>query len=132
MYAIRSYYEIEVQPEQRLEVLSCQAQVLGDEAEVFLPRASVISFEGARIADEMEIPEHAFDPRSKRGFGLAVDVGTTTVVAALVDLGTGEVVARESLYNQQILKADDVVSRIRITSYNVCYTKLLRTLRPAS
>ncbi len=106
--------EIEVQPEQRLEVLSCQAQVLGDEAEVFLPRASVISFEGARIADEMEIPEHAFDPRSKRGFGLAVDVGTTTVVAALVDLGTGEVVARESLYNQQILKADDVVSRISL------------------
>ncbi len=108
--------EIDVSPEQRREVLSCQAYVRGDNAEIFLPRASVISFDGARIADEMDIPEHDFNPRFTKGYGVAVDVGTTTVVAALIDLETGKVLGRESLYNQQILKADDVVSRISLCS----------------
>lgn len=108
--------EIDVQPEQRREVLSCQAHVLGGTAEIFLPRASVISFAGARIADEMDIPAHTFDPRFPSGHGLAVDIGTTTVVAALISLETGKTLGRESLYNQQILKADDVVSRISLCS----------------
>ncbi|MCF7847439.1 MAG: ASKHA domain-containing protein [Kiritimatiellales bacterium] len=106
--------EIEVLPEQRREVLACQTVVLSETAEIFIPRSSVIALDGARIADEMEIPEHTLNPRFGEGFGIAVDVGTTTVVAALVDLSTGKVVSRESLYNQQILKADDVVSRISL------------------
>ncbi|VGO12882.1 hypothetical protein PDESU_01436 [Pontiella desulfatans] len=106
--------EIKVAAEQRREVLSCQTRVLGDAAEIFLPRNSVISFDGARIADEMDIPPHNFNPRFKEGYGVAVDIGTTTVVAALIDLSTGKVLSRESLYNQQILKADDVVSRISL------------------
>ena len=106
--------QVDVAAEQRREVLSCQAYVVGDDAEVFLPRSSVISFDGARIADEMDIPPHNFNPRFKEGYGVAVDVGTTTVVAALIDLSSGELLSRESLYNQQILKADDVVSRISL------------------
>ncbi len=116
--------EIEVHPEQRREVLSCQAHVLGNTAEIFLPRASVISFEGARIADEMDIPEHTFNPRFPSGYGLAVDIGTTTVVAALINLETGGTLGRESLYNQQILKADDVVSRISLCSEPGCLETL--------
>ena len=108
--------EIIVAPEQRREVLSCQAYVLGNTAEIFLPRASVISFEGARIADEMEVPAHTFAPRFPKGYGLAIDIGTTTVVAALLNLESGKTLGRESLYNQQILKADDVVSRISLCS----------------
>jgi len=108
--------EIDVSPEQRREVLSCQTTVLSEDAEIFLPRASVISFDGARIADEMEIPDFTLNPRFAKGYGIAVDVGTTTVVAALIDLETGKILSRESLYNQQILKADDVVSRISLCS----------------
>jgi len=108
--------EIEVSPEQRREVLSCQTRILSEEAEIFIPRASVISFDGARIADEMDIPDHTFNPRYPGDFGLAVDIGTTTVVAALIDLRDGRIVSRESLYNQQILKADDIVSRISLCS----------------
>ncbi len=106
--------EIEVHPEQRREVLACQSTVLDGDAEIFIPRSSVISFDGARIADEMDIPEYNHNPRFTEGFGIAVDVGTTTVVAALIDLKSGKVCSRESLYNQQILKADDVVSRISL------------------
>ena len=48
--------------------------------------------------------------------GLAVDIGTTTVVAMLVDLNLGKVLAKASMYNQQIAKADDVASRISYCS----------------
>ena len=44
--------------------------------------------------------------------GLAVDVGTTTVTVALVDLRTGEVMAQSSEYNRQIARGEDIISRI--------------------
>jgi uncharacterized 2Fe-2S/4Fe-4S cluster protein (DUF4445 family) len=44
--------------------------------------------------------------------GAAVDIGTTTVVLALVDLSTGRVVSRAAMFNQQMLHGDDVVTRI--------------------
>ncbi len=43
---------------------------------------------------------------------VAADIGTTTVVCALLDLREGRIIARASRYNQQIRKADDVASRI--------------------
>ncbi len=47
-----------------------------------------------------------------RNFGAAIDIGTTTVSAWLVDLDTGEVVAQASDYNGQIARGEDVISRI--------------------
>jgi uncharacterized 2Fe-2S/4Fe-4S cluster protein (DUF4445 family) len=44
--------------------------------------------------------------------GLAVDIGTTTVVVQLVDLLSGEVVDREGSYNRQARYGDDVITRI--------------------
>ncbi len=44
--------------------------------------------------------------------GLAVDIGTTTVAMALVDLETGELQDAASSYNQQVQRCDDVASRI--------------------
>ena len=45
-------------------------------------------------------------------YGLAVDVGTTSVVAYLVQLRSGKVVDSASAYNAQIACGDDVISRI--------------------
>ncbi len=44
--------------------------------------------------------------------GLAVDLGTTSVVAYLVDFHTGRVVDSASAYNKQIACGEDVISRI--------------------
>ncbi len=49
---------------------------------------------------------------SARQLAIAADIGTTTVVCALVDLVSGGILARTARYNQQIRKADDVGSRI--------------------
>ncbi|MCD6377517.1 MAG: DUF4445 domain-containing protein [Planctomycetes bacterium] len=49
-------------------------------------------------------------------YGVAVDVGTTTVVVSLVDLNTGKIIDTVSSYNQQIRRCDDVASRIAYAS----------------
>jgi uncharacterized 2Fe-2S/4Fe-4S cluster protein (DUF4445 family) len=45
-------------------------------------------------------------------YGLAIDIGTTTVVAYLVNLSTGEVVDQQGSYNKQAKYGDDVITRI--------------------
>ncbi len=57
-----------------------------------------------------------------RVYALAIDVGTTTVVCALVDLADGRILDAASSYNQQIRRADDVASRI-------AYANTPKTLR---
>ena len=47
-----------------------------------------------------------------RNYAIAVDIGTTTVYAQLVDLITGEVLAQFGDYNKQISYGEDVISRI--------------------
>lgn len=48
----------------------------------------------------------------KGRYGLAVDIGTTTVVVYLVDLMNGKVIDVGSTYNSQIRYGDDVITRI--------------------
>ncbi|MFX0030081.1 MAG: ASKHA domain-containing protein [Candidatus Hermodarchaeota archaeon] len=45
-------------------------------------------------------------------FGLAVDIGTTTIVGYLIYLKTGEIAAISALLNPQIMIGEDVISRI--------------------
>jgi len=51
-------------------------------------------------------------PGPIRPFGVAIDIGTTTVTTYLVDLKTGEAIDRASEYNGQISRGEDVISRI--------------------
>ena len=52
---------------------------------------------------------------TQRGFGLAFDLGTTTVVATLLDLTTGTPVAVRSMLNKQQPFGADVITRISAT-----------------
>jgi len=47
-----------------------------------------------------------------RNYGVAVDIGTTTVVAHLVHLESSETVARQATYNSQIQYGEDIITRI--------------------
>lgn len=49
---------------------------------------------------------------TKSDYGIAVDVGTTTVVAHLLNLNTGETLGAKGTYNKQITYGADVISRI--------------------
>lgn len=49
-------------------------------------------------------------------YGCSIDIGTTTLVVALVDLITGEETASKSALNPQSLQAQDVLTRIKLAS----------------
>jgi uncharacterized 2Fe-2S/4Fe-4S cluster protein (DUF4445 family) len=51
-------------------------------------------------------------------YGIAIDIGTTTVTVWLVDLISGKVEAQASEYNGQISRGEDVISRIIFSSKN--------------
>jgi uncharacterized 2Fe-2S/4Fe-4S cluster protein (DUF4445 family) len=62
---------------------------------------------GSDTAELIEIQADPIQP-----YGLAIDIGTTTVTAYLVDLANGEVKNTASEYNGQIARGEDVISRI--------------------
>jgi len=60
-------------------------------------------------------------------FGMAIDVGTTTVAAYLCDLVSGEVVDTLSMMNPQVKYGEDVVSRISFHMENADGLKRMST-----
>jgi len=81
--------------------LACLHQVAGD------LHLELAQWEMPVLGDATPFP---FQPRA--GFGVAVDLGTTTLVAQLVDLGTGTVLAVASALNAQARFGADVMSRL--------------------
>lgn len=67
----------------------------------------------------------------KHLYGLAVDVGSTTIAAHLCDLDTGEVVASAGVMNPQIRFGEDLMSRVSYVMMNpggeVDMTQAVRT-----
>jgi len=49
---------------------------------------------------------------SKENFGIAFDIGTTTVSGQLINLNTKEILGTKATYNKQIAFGDDVITRI--------------------
>jgi uncharacterized 2Fe-2S/4Fe-4S cluster protein (DUF4445 family) len=56
--------------------------------------------------------ESLFEFEPEEGFGIAVDVGTTTLVTQILDLHSARVLAVETALNPQIRYGADVISRI--------------------
>ena len=81
--------------------LACQCAVEGD-LEIELRQ-----WDAAILVDETPF---AFRPR--QGLGVAVDLGTTTLVAQLLDLSTGKVLAVSTALNAQARYGADVMSRL--------------------
>src|SRR5258706_5815692 len=67
-----------------------------------------------------------------RIFGMAVDVGSTTIAAHLCDLGSGEVVASSGVMNPQIRFGEDLMSRVSYLMMNPgAEQELTRAVRDA-
>jgi uncharacterized 2Fe-2S/4Fe-4S cluster protein (DUF4445 family) len=81
--------------------LACQSAVEG-ELEIELRQ-----WDAAILVDDTPF---AFRPRE--GLGVAVDLGTTTLVAQLLDLATGKVLAVSTALNAQARYGADVMSRL--------------------
>ena len=68
----------------------------------------------ATIHEAFSVMAGSIDPLLTEAdtYGLAVDIGTTTVAAYLVDFGTGEVLSAASCLNSQRAWGADVIARI--------------------
>ena len=100
-----------------LTARACKTVVLSDGIEVEIPTRSLLTIGECSSADFYAPREKLFSPPSdvREGeLGIAVDIGTTTVAAILVELATGKILARESAYNRQIEMADNIASRIAL------------------
>jgi len=101
------------------EVRSCQIRLehLKGEKVVRIPRHARLEA-AAQVSDSFALdmsvtvtPSWTVVPGVK-DLAVAIDVGTTTVAVALVDLVNGEVLARAGEFNAQIRFGDNVVTRI--------------------
>ena len=69
---------------------------------------------------------------AERAFGVAIDIGSTTIAAHLTDLATGEVVAACGAMNPQIRFGEDLMSRVSYVMMNPGGDKeLTRAVREA-
>jgi uncharacterized 2Fe-2S/4Fe-4S cluster protein (DUF4445 family) len=59
-----------------------------------------------------DLMDDGFEPACTTGYGIALDVGTTTLAAALVAMSSGAVEATASALNPQVRFGADVMSRI--------------------
>jgi uncharacterized 2Fe-2S/4Fe-4S cluster protein (DUF4445 family) len=55
---------------------------------------------------------------ANRKYGIAFDLGTTTVVGTILDLATGREMAHASRLNPQVVYGEDTISRIRFVTEN--------------
>lgn len=103
------------------ERLACQCRVQADMT-VEIPNASLFRSDVRVLTSEAAQTHHA---ASRKGVGLAVDLGTTTLVATLVDLISGHDLAVAGAVNPQTAYGDDVISRVK---HCVDHTNGLATL----
>jgi uncharacterized 2Fe-2S/4Fe-4S cluster protein (DUF4445 family) len=107
--------------------LACQAELDAEDAEVDFavirrrlrivtpepePRAGPIDPPVRVVGDAVHRGDERLDTLRGGIYGLAIDVGTTTVAFELVDLASGEVVEVIALENPQRFGGSDVMNRI--------------------
>lgn len=97
-------------------VLACQCRVRSD-LTVTIPAESRffeqrILAEGIDTRHKIQPDIYTQYPQTGKILGLAIDLGTTTVVAKLIDMKTGQCLSTEAALNPQTQLGDDVVSRI--------------------
>jgi uncharacterized 2Fe-2S/4Fe-4S cluster protein (DUF4445 family) len=83
----------------------------------------------ALVYDDKSVLDFEAHDTVSSTFGLAVDLGTTTVAAQLVNLTTGEILASRSAANLQVAFGSDLISRI---SYASASTENLKHLQKAA
>ena len=71
-------------------------------------------FQGTAVLDQRRLIDFEPDNTEWESYGVAIDLGTTTLVAALLDLATGREVRVAARLNPQTRFGDDVLSRINL------------------
>jgi len=99
------------------ELLACGMRVNpGDDLAIRIPGRSLLAHAPSVVSDFRTGVPAGSDPvfNGQKPFGLAVDIGTTTVAVLIADLASGRVLARASSLNAQVSSGDNVLTRIHL------------------
>lgn len=124
--------------------LACQARVARDDRDIevtTLKRQRQIMAHGQRRDRHLELApmtvrrgdsvfygEEELGPYSGHIYGIAADIGTTTVVLDLVDLETGETLYNAAFENPQVFAGSDVIHRIHYDANEATHGELQHAL----
>ncbi|MCK9266081.1 ASKHA domain-containing protein [bacterium] len=112
------------------ERLACQAKVISDKSDILLYIKNSGKYEilQSKFDSQLSLSPSYFqkngyvfkgetmvDTFKGKIYGLAIDIGTTTIVIDLVDMETGKVIKTYANSNPQISYGNDVISRIEYT-----------------
>jgi len=105
--------EVQIELGHHREAKACRTLVAGSECSLIIPGTTILQT-GGQIHDEFNQP--TLSTRSaaalREGLGVAVDIGTTTVVVMLVDLADGSILGRAAEFSRQLCMGDNVATRI--------------------
>ncbi len=87
--------------------LACQHEVQQD------TRVTLMTSQGQlKILHDARASESEYQLDGEPGYGVAIDIGTTTVVCYFVDLLSGTQIGVSSFLNPQVSHGEDIISRI--------------------
>ncbi|MFZ0313503.1 MAG: ASKHA domain-containing protein [Candidatus Korobacteraceae bacterium] len=92
--------------------IMCELEVLRQLAEAVRASDGKITVATEESASGLRVRDVQPGHHPERALGLAIDIGTTTVAAQLIDLAAGSLLATQTSYNLQIRRGADVISRI--------------------
>jgi uncharacterized 2Fe-2S/4Fe-4S cluster protein (DUF4445 family) len=101
----RIKHEIDIPVEINLELLRVLDGILRQFGWKFT--AVITEYDGKNRLIQIEPGDTA-----KKNYGIALDIGTTTVVTYLVELNSGTILNARASYNRQISFGDDIITRI--------------------
>ncbi|MCK4959965.1 MAG: 2Fe-2S iron-sulfur cluster binding domain-containing protein, partial [Planctomycetes bacterium] len=92
-------------------VMACQHRIEGDITVTIEPDSGFFAQQILQHGIDHQISV-ALGDRTESLYGIALDIGTTTVVARLIDMSDGTCIATAGILNPQGICGDDVISRI--------------------
>lgn len=109
----------------RAELRGCRYRLLSDSI-ISVPERSRLAY-APQVLDSYRVNvPYAKDPLPPHGLGVAIDVGTTTVVVRAIDASTGTVVGSASAFNRQMHYGEDVLTRINYCATDPSMTERLQ------
>jgi hypothetical protein len=109
------------------QVAACKTLIEGD-MKVYLPDEMEMKIANSGVAEEVSYLDIPLTTNKGGALGVAIDIGTTTVVTHLTDLNTGARLATASGVNAQRPYGADVISRIQYCAENG-HTRLTLLIR---
>lgn len=100
--------------DEKKPIKACEYRIEHDtDLNIFIPHRSLLRHHPVAVSDFQTFVPIGSAPAFSGRFGLALDLGTTTVALLLANLESGEILSKATGLNTQSMLGDNVLSRIQ-------------------